>query len=53
VLRERGGATVGELAAETGMEVERTLRAAAGMEEDGLVSLEGDATPAETRVRID
>jgi A/G-specific adenine glycosylase len=53
VLRERGGASVGEIAATTGMPLERTSRAAAGLAGDGLASLDGDATTAETRVRID
>jgi A/G-specific adenine glycosylase len=53
VLRERGGASVRELAAETGMPLERTSRAAEGLAGDGLASLDGDATIAETQVRID
>jgi A/G-specific adenine glycosylase len=53
VLRERGGASVRELARATGMPFERTSRAAAGLAADGLASLEGDATIAGTRVRID
>jgi A/G-specific adenine glycosylase len=53
VLRERGGATVGELAAETGMPVARTSSAATGLAADGLVSMDGDVTTTEMHVRID
>ncbi len=53
VLRERGGASVGELAAETGMPVDRTSRAAAGLATDGLVSMDDDVTTAEMHIRID
>jgi A/G-specific adenine glycosylase len=53
VLRERGGASVRELADETGMPLERTSRAAAALARDGLASLDGNAITAETRVRID
>jgi A/G-specific adenine glycosylase len=53
VLRERGGASVGELVAETGMPFERTSRAAAGLAGDGLVTMDGDVTTAEMHVRID
>jgi A/G-specific adenine glycosylase len=53
VLRERGGASVRELAAETGMAVERTSRAAAALAADGLVSMDGGATRSEMHVRID
>jgi len=53
VLRERGGASVGEIAAVTGMPLERTSRAAAALAGDGLVTMDGDVPTAEVHVRID
>jgi A/G-specific adenine glycosylase len=53
VLRERGGASIREIAATTRMPLERTSRAAAGLAGDELASLDGDATTPETHVRID
>jgi hypothetical protein len=38
-LRERGGASIGELAAVTSMPVDRTAGAASALAADGVVSL--------------
>ena len=53
VLRERGGASVREIAAETGMPVERTSRAAAGLAADGIVSMRVFDISVDTYVSID
>jgi A/G-specific adenine glycosylase len=52
-LRERGGASVRELAADTEMPVERTSRAAAALARDGLVSLDMFQISVDTYVSID
>jgi A/G-specific adenine glycosylase len=52
-LRERGGASVLELAAGTGMPVERTSRAAASLAGDGLATMDTTQISVDTYVSID
>ena len=52
-LRDRGGASVRELAALTGMPVERAARAATALAEDGVVTLAPGGGPVDAYVSID
>jgi A/G-specific adenine glycosylase len=52
-LRERGGALVRELAAQTGMPVGRTSHAAASLAGDGLAMVDAIAISVDTYVSID
>jgi A/G-specific adenine glycosylase len=52
-LRERGGASVRELAAQTGMPVGRTSRAAASLAGDGLATVDATEVSVDTYVSID
>ena len=52
-LRDRGGASLEELASLTGMTVERASAAASGLAHDGIVTLVPGESPADTKARID
>jgi A/G-specific adenine glycosylase len=52
-LRERGGASVLELATGTGMPIERTSRAAASLAGDGLATVDSVEISVDTYVSID
>jgi A/G-specific adenine glycosylase len=52
-LREHGGASVREIALETGMALERTSRAAAGLAGDGLATVDTQEISVDTYVTLD